>query len=131
MILSHLKTFPTGMLISGTTYPDHSIYPTVDNTNLVEFYPDAEEDIPNDLPNSKGTKVRMTDSVDANHAHTLVTTRSITGILIILNNSPARYRPELVASKIVTELALKIRFMPWSLDVILVGPTLMLGCAHI
>jgi hypothetical protein len=38
----------------------------------MEFYPDAEEEIPNDLPVSKGPSVRMKFYVDADHAHDLV-----------------------------------------------------------
>jgi hypothetical protein len=90
-ILAYLKTFPKGKLIIDTAYPDHSIYPVEDHTNWMEFYLDAEEEIPNDLPASKGPKVRMTVYVDADHAHDLVTRRSITGILVMLNNTPVRW----------------------------------------
>jgi hypothetical protein len=139
-ILAYLKTFPKGRLIVDTTYPDHSIYPVEDHPNWKDFYPDAEEEIPNDLPMSKGPKVRMTVYVDADHAHDLVTRRSITGILMMLNNTPIRwvskrqktvetstYGSELVASRIATELILEVRFMLRSLGVDLDGPTLMLG----
>jgi hypothetical protein len=37
----------------------------------MDFYPDAEEEIPKDLPAPKGTKIRMTAYVDADHAHDL------------------------------------------------------------
>ena len=37
---------------------------------------------------SKGPKVRITVYVDAYHAHDLVTRRSITGILLMFNNTP-------------------------------------------
>jgi hypothetical protein len=139
-ILAYLKTFSKGRLIVDTTYPDHSIYPVEDHPNWKDFYPDAEEEIPNDLPMSKGPKVRMTVYVDADHAHDLVTRRSITGILMMLNNTPIRwvskrqktvetstYGLELVASRIATELILEVRFMLRSLGVDLDGPTLMLG----
>jgi hypothetical protein len=66
--------------------------------------------------------------------------RSITGILMMLNNMPIRwvskrqktvetstYGLELVASRIATELVLEVRFMSRSLGVDLDGPTLMLG----
>ena len=86
-ILSYLKTFPKGRIIVDTTYPDHSVYPIEDHLNWRELYPEAEEEIPNDLPTSKGPKVRMTVFVDADHAHDLVTRRSITGILVMLNNT--------------------------------------------
>ncbi len=82
----------------------------------------------------------MTVYVDADHAHDLVTRRSITGILVMLNNTPVRwvskrqktvetstYGSELVASRIATELIIEIRFMLRSLGVDLEGPALMLG----
>jgi hypothetical protein len=40
---------------------------------------------------SKGPKVRKTLYVDADHAHDLVTGRSNTGILMMLNNTPIRW----------------------------------------
>jgi hypothetical protein len=132
-ILAYLKTFPKGRVIVDTTYPDHSIYPVEDHPNWKDFYPVAEEEIPNDLPMSKEPKVRMTVYVDADHAHDLVTRRSITGILMMLNNTPIRWvskrqkTVELVASRVATELILEVRFMLRSLGVDLEGPALMLG----
>jgi hypothetical protein len=57
----------------------------------LEFYPDASEEIPKDLPSEKEPRVRMTVYVDADHEHDLVTRRSITGILVMLNNTPTRW----------------------------------------
>jgi hypothetical protein len=140
MILAYIKTFPKGGVIVDTTYPDHSIYPAEDHPNWRDFYPDAGEEIPNDLPMSKGPKVRMTVYVDADHAHDLVTRRSITARIMMLNNTPVRwvskhqktvetstYGSEFVAPRIATELILDVRFMLRSLGVDLDGPTLMLG----
>jgi hypothetical protein len=45
------------------------------------FWPYSGEEIPKNLPPKKGPWVRMTVYVDADHAHDLVTRRSITGIL--------------------------------------------------
>jgi hypothetical protein len=82
----------------------------------MEIYPDASEEIPKDLPPEKGSRVRMTVYVGTDHAHDLVTRRSITGILVMLNNTPIRwiskrqktletpiYGSELVVSRIVKE----------------------------
>jgi hypothetical protein len=81
----------------------------------------------------------MTDYVDADHAPDLVTRRSITGNLVMLNDTPVRsisncqktveiptYGSELVASRIATELILEIRYMLQSLGVPLDGPEMML-----
>jgi hypothetical protein len=139
-ILSYLKTFPKGRVIIDTSYPHHSVYPVEDHSNWMEFYPDASEEIPKDLPPEKGPRVRMTVYVDTDHAHDLVTRRSITGVLVILNNTTIRwiskrqntvetstYGSELVASSVATELIFEIRYMLRSLGVALDGPALMLG----
>ena len=80
--------------------------------------------------------VRMTDYIDAD----LVTRRSITGILIMGNNSPVRWvskhqktvetlthGSKLVASRIAMELILEIRLILRPLGVAWNRPTLMLG----
>ena len=92
------------------------------------------------FPKSKDPKVRMTVYVDADHAHDVVTRRYITGILLMLNNTPVRwalkcqktvetstYGSELLARRIATELIFEVRFMLRSLGVDLDGTTLMLG----
>jgi hypothetical protein len=108
-----------------------------DHSNSMGFYPDAAEEIPKDIPPEKGPNVRVTAYVDANHAHDLVTRRSIAGILFMLNNTPIRwvskrqktvetsnYGSELVASRIATELIIEmLRSWRVSLD----GPALILG----
>jgi hypothetical protein len=108
----------------------------------MEFYPDASEEIPKDLPPEKdqGSWVRMTVYVDADHAHDLVTRRSITGIFVMLNNMPIKwiskrqktvetstYGSELVASRVDTEIFLEVRYILRSLEVALDGPEFMLG----
>jgi hypothetical protein len=95
------------------------------------IYPDTGEEIPKDLPIEKGLTVRMTFYVGADHAYDLVTRRSITGILVMLNTMLIRwiskrqktvetstYGSELVASMIATEIILEVRYMLRSLSVI-------------
>jgi hypothetical protein len=66
----HLKAVKRkGRLIVDSSYPDYSVYPIEVHPNWKDFYPNAEEEIPNDLPMSKGPKVRMMVYVDADHAH--------------------------------------------------------------
>jgi hypothetical protein len=108
--------------------------------NCMKFYPDSGKEIPKDIPPEKGPRVRMTVYVDADHAHDLVTRRYITGILVMLNNTPIRwiskrqktvetstYGSELVALRIANELILEVRCMLRSLGVALHVPALMLG----
>jgi hypothetical protein len=53
-ILAYLRTFPKGRVIIDMSYPNHSEYLVDDLPNRKDFYPDAEEEIPNGLPMSKG-----------------------------------------------------------------------------
>jgi hypothetical protein len=97
------------------------MYPVEDHSKWMEFYPNIGEEIPKNLPPEKGPRVSMTVYVNADHAHDLVTRRSIIGILVMLSNTPIRwiskrqktvktsnYGSELVASRIDTELILKL-----------------------
>jgi hypothetical protein len=53
-ILAYLKTFSTGRVIIDTYYPNHPEYLVDDLPNWKDFYPYAEEEVPNDLHTSKG-----------------------------------------------------------------------------
>jgi hypothetical protein len=117
-------TFPKGRVIIYTSYPDHYMYPVEDHSYRMEFYSDSGEEIPKDLPPEKGSRIKMTVYIDADHAHDLVTRRSITGILVMLNNTPIRW---ISKCQKTVELILDIRYMLRSLGMALDGPALMLG----
>jgi hypothetical protein len=53
-VFSYLKKFTMGRVIIDISYPDHSVYPVEHHSNRMEFYSDAGEDIPKDLPPKKG-----------------------------------------------------------------------------
>jgi hypothetical protein len=53
-----------------------------------EFYPDAEEAIPHDLPMERGNGVSTSCFVDANHAGCKATRCSHTGVLLFVNKAP-------------------------------------------
>jgi hypothetical protein len=78
--------------------------------------------------NQKWPRVRMTVFEDADHAQNLIPRISITGILVLINNTPLRwiskrqktlgtstYGSKLVASRIDTEVIVEVRYMLWSL----------------
>jgi hypothetical protein len=90
----------------------------------MEFYPDAGEEISKDLSPEKEPRIRMSVYVDADHAHDLVARRSITGILVMLNNTPFRWvskrqktvetstsGSELVDSRIAKEIVLEVKYV--------------------
>ena len=61
---------------------------SVDPVDWLEFYPDAEEELPCCMPTPYGTPVLTRTYVDANHTGNLANRRSHSGILIYVNNSP-------------------------------------------
>jgi hypothetical protein len=63
------------------------------NYDWTEFYPDAVEELPSDMPTPKvrGDKAKITVFVDADHAHDIVTRRSVTGFIVFLNKTPVKW----------------------------------------
>jgi hypothetical protein len=57
----------------------------------VDFYRDAEEKIPHNIPEPRGKEVGIHCFVDASHAADKVTRRSQTGILIFINKAPITF----------------------------------------
>ena len=57
-------------------------------TDWRSFYPEAKEEIPDNMPEPRGNAVQIIGFVDASHACDLLTRRSRTGILIYINRSP-------------------------------------------
>jgi hypothetical protein len=101
-----------------------------------EFYPDAEESIPDSIPEVRGRAVQINLFVDSAHATCLVSRRSTTGIVIFLNGTPvlwyskrqntiesSTFGSEFVAAWIAAEmndaLRLKLRWFGIEID----GPT--------
>ena len=139
-VLGYLQTYNKGRVIYDTSYLDHDLVIPEEEHSWKEFYPDAEEIIMEKAPPPKGKKVRITVYVDADHAHDQVTRRLVTGILLLLNNTPVRYiskrqktvesstyGSELVAARLATELVMETRCMLRDLGVPIDGPTVMFG----
>jgi len=89
----------------------------------LEFYPDAVECVPPDRPEPRGKVVTLTCFVDADHARDQLTRKSVTGIIILVNNTPiswtskrqktvesSTYGSELVASRIAVEMLIALRY---------------------
>ena len=139
-VFGYLKKFPKGRIVVDSSFPDHSRYKTVDHTNWTEFYPDAEEQLPHNMPSPKGKEARITCYVDADHAHDQVNRRSVTGILLFVNNMPVRwyskrqktvetstYGSEMVAARIATEMIMEFRYKLRMLGVPVHEPAMLLG----
>src|SRR5210317_2432023 len=118
-VFGYLKKWIKGTMLIDPNYPDHSQFPTEAYDHWKEFYPDAEEHMPakDMLPKPLGEKIQITAYTDLDHAHDVVTRRSVTGLLLFLNNTPVKaifqrqktvetstYGSELVATRVATKL---------------------------
>ena len=139
-LLRYLKHFPKGKIVFDTSFPSTEGLEWEEHPNWKDVYPDAEEELPYDMPESKGSPMRITCYVDADHAHDVVTRRSVTGIVLLINNTPVRwiskrqktvesstYGSELVAARLASELIMEVRYTLRMMGVALDGPAMLLG----
>ena len=92
-VFGYLKKYFKAKILIDPNYPNHNLYPTEIYGNWKEFYPDATEYIPDKqyLPEPLGPYVILTIYKDADHAHDILTRRSVTGILLFINNTPVKW----------------------------------------
>jgi hypothetical protein len=121
-IVGYLKKYDMGAIRFRTTEPDYSHLeePDVDWTYLV--YGNIKEELPPNMPRPLRKTVVHACFVDANLLHDVVTGRSATGILNLLNLTPldftskrqetvetATYGSEFIAARIATEQIMDLR----------------------
>lgn len=107
---------------------------------MKELYPDAEEDVPPDMPEPLGRPVEVNVFVDSDHAGDSITRRSRTGIIIFVNKAPilwlsqrqatvesSTFGSEFVAMRKAIELVKSLRYKLRMFGVPLVGPALIFG----
>jgi hypothetical protein len=118
------------------------ITPVVDTRSLnssadwTDFYGDAAEELPPQMPEPKGKAVTTSCFVDANHAGNVVTRRSHSGILIYVQNAPiiwyskrqntveaSSFGSEFVALRIAKEMVIALRYKLRMFGVPIDGPT--------
>lgn len=89
-IFGYLKQIPKKSLAMCPAYhfPDERRFRTCD---WIDFYPNASEPIPGDIPEPRGNLVDTSCFVDSSHANCLKTRRSHTGILLFVNKSPIQW----------------------------------------
>ena len=93
------------------------------NQIWTEFYPDATEELPEDMLEVMGRTCSLTCYVDSDHARDKLTRRSVTGIILLLNNTPivwtskrqgtvetSTYGTELIATRMAVELLIAWRY---------------------
>ena len=106
------------------------------NCNWKELYPDAEEDVPTDMPEPRGKPVIMSTFVDADHAGCRVTRRSHTGVICFVNRAPiawyskrqntvetSTFGSEFIAMKTALEFVEGLRYKLRMFGVPVDGPT--------
>ena len=88
-IFGYLKIHPRGMLLIELSEPFCRKQATFHcDYDWSEYLPDAEEYIPLKSPTPYGPAVKITAYVDADHVENLATCRSVTDILLLINNQP-------------------------------------------
>jgi hypothetical protein len=140
-VFGYLRKFHKGkILIDISQAPIEAKVKPTTGQNWAELYPDACEDIPEDMPIPKGAIVSIIVYVDADHARDKVTRRSVTGILLLINNTPLQwiskrqptveistYGSELIATRIAIEAILEVRYKLRMLGVPIKESSLLVG----
>ena len=121
-IYGYLSKFKHATIRVRTEEPDYSDIPDPDYDWSYSIYGDVKEACPSDAPEPLGKRVTNTAYVDANLYHDMLTGRSVTGILHLVNKMPvqwyskkqgtvetATYGSEFVAARIATEQVIDLR----------------------
>ena len=101
-----------------------------------EFYPNAREAIPSDMPEPRGKEVVTSCFVDADHAGCKATRRSHTGVVLMVNRAPimfyskrqstvetSTFGSEIVALRIAIEMIEGLRYKLRMMGVPIAGAT--------
>jgi hypothetical protein len=140
-VFGYIRQFPKAKICIDTSKaPIRNKIKVTRADTWSEFYPDASEEMPPDMPDAVGNEVMITVYVDADHARDKVNRRSVTGIILLINNTPlvwiskrqktvetSTYGSELVAARIATELIIEMRYKLRMLGVRVEKTSLMIG----
>ena len=123
-ILGSLKEHPLGAILMDSSPPScrkHGKFHQ--DCDWSEYYPDAFEELPTHCPMPFGDPVQLTAYVDADHARNTVTRRSVTGIILLINNTPivwiskrqrtvetSTFGSEMIAARIAVDLLVEMRY---------------------
>ena len=121
-IYGYLYKMRDGVIRIRTDEPDYSALPVQEFDWARSVYGDVSEILPKDAPIPLGKYVTLTDYFDANLYHDMVTGRSVTGILHLVNKSPmdwfskkqetvetATYGAEFIAARTCVDQAIDFR----------------------
>jgi hypothetical protein len=132
-IFAYLKSHERSKLLLDPKYLKHE---PVKAPQWTDFYKDAAEILPPDMPEPLGKEVQMTTFVDSDHAGDKVTRRSRTGVIVFLNSAPivwyskkqnsiesSTFGSEFTAMKTGVEITEGLRYKLRMMGVPLEGPT--------
>ena len=87
-MFAFLKSKHNGVMVFDPTEPDidKTQFPTEDWS--ASAYGECKEELPSNMPESRGIGFTMRSFVDSDHAGDMITRRSRTGFIIFLNSSP-------------------------------------------
>ena len=140
-IVAYLKKHPKMKLVFDPKDVDldESCFAQVQMSEWREFYGDVAEELPVNMPVPLGKPIQVTCFVDADHAGNLVTRRSHSGILVMLQNAPilwysrrqntvetSSFGSEFVAMRIAKEVIVAIRYKLRMFGVPVVAPANLL-----
>ena len=121
-IYGYLSKMRSATIRVRTQEPDYSDLPVPEYDWSRSVYGAIEEILPDDAPPPLGNWVTLSHYVDANLMHDLVTGRSVTGILHLLNKTPldwfskkqstveiATYSSEMLAARACVEQIIDLR----------------------
>jgi Reverse transcriptase (RNA-dependent DNA polymerase) len=139
-IYGYLSKMRHGVIRIRTELPDYSVIPEKTYDWDYTCYEGAEELIPDDMPRPLGKEVQTTTFVDANLYHDLISGRSVTGVLHLLNKTPidwfsklqstvetATFGSEYVAARTATEQIIDLHNTLRYLGVPVRGVSMMFG----
>lgn len=139
-VYGYVKRMKDGFIRFRTGEPDYSDVqdPVFDWAKSV--YGDVKELIPDDAPEPKGKPVVMTTYVDANLYHDVITGRSVTALLHLVNQTPidwytkrqstvetATFGSEFVAARTGVDQIMDLRYTLRYLGVPIKGKSYMFG----
>jgi len=140
-IFGYLKQNPDAAIRFRTGIPNHEEREVVPKYSWMDsVYGDGGEELPEDMPIPLGKPVRQTTYCDANLMFDLVTGRSLSGILHMLNQTPvdwfckkqnqvetATYGSEFMVARQATEQIIAYRYHLRMMGIPIDGPAWMFG----
>jgi len=137
-IFSYLKHNPNCRIVFS--HLDHQT--PKHEAHIVDWgkcYPDAKEELPQNMPKPLGNAVKITVYTDADHAGNLFNRRSHSGIVIFVNDAPivwyskrqntveaSSFGSEFNALRIAVELIEELRYKLRMFGIPIAGPTIVL-----